>query len=106
MLAGMMARPRGGGSRHQNHRTKKSKARDFVAHEFRRHKLWNGGSKAFAVRDNCGGIVQRRFARHIFAMRDVDHLRRNNPGAREFKLGDHLAGAPGAQSPRCGAVRR
>ncbi len=64
-------------------------ARDFAAHEFRRHERRHRGAEAFAVGQRCFGALELDFAPEIFAGRDVDHLLGDDAGAGKFELGDH-----------------
>ena len=75
-------------------------ARDLAAHEFRRHELRNLGPETLAVGDARGRLLDRRFAREILAMGDIDHLFGDDPGAGEFVLGDELARAARRASVR------
>ena len=81
-------------------------ARDLAHHEFRRHEFRDFRAKTLAVGDGRGRVLDRRLAREILAMRDIDHLFGDDPGAGEFELGDELAGIAGAQRPGRGAERR
>jgi hypothetical protein len=76
MFAGMMARP----------------ARHLGAHEFGRDEFRDGGTERLAVRDRLGRTRDRRLAGEVLAMRDIDHLVRDDAGAGELVLRDELAG--------------
>ena len=86
-------------------RNDRAAARDFAPHEFRRDEFWDLGAEALAVGDGRGRVLDRRLAREVLAMGDIDHLFGHDPGAGEFELGDELAGIAGAQRPRRGAER-
>ena len=81
-------------------------ARDFAADEFGRHEFRDFRPEAFAVGDGRGCVLDRRLAREILAMRDIDHLFGDDPGAGELELGDELVGVAGAQRTCRGAERR
>ena len=87
-------------------RDDRAAARDFVAHEFGRHEGGDFGAEAFAVGERRFRPFERLFAREILAMGDIDHFGGDDPGAREFILGDQLAGPARAQDPRGGTMRR
>ena len=86
MLAGMMARPAG----------------DLGAHEFGRDELRDFGAEILAVGAAFGGARDGVGAAEVLAVRDVDHLLGDDPGAGEFELRDRLAGA--ARAARCEAA--
>ena len=81
-------------------------ARDFLAHEFRRHEFGDVRPEALAVSETLACAFERRLARQILAMGDIDHLFGDDAGAREFELGDELSRLAGAQRARRGAERR
>ena len=80
--------------------------RNLGAHEFRRHEFGDFGAEAIAVGEALRRPGERRLARKILAMRDVDHLLGDDPGFGEFVLRDHLALGRRAQRPGCRAQRR
>ena len=78
-------------------------AGDFAHHEFGCDELRDLRAEALAVGDGRGCVLDRRLAREVLAMGDIDHLFGDDPGAGEFVLGDELAGLAGAQRPPGGA---
>ena len=74
-----------------------------LAHdEFGRHEFRDRRPEALAVGDALAGVLDRRLARQVLAMRHIDHFFSDDSGAGEFELGDRLAGPSGSQ----GAFRR
>ena len=66
-------------------------ARDFGAHEFRRHECGHRRAEDFAVGERCFRAFELHLAAEIFARGDVDHLLGDDARAREFVLRDHVA---------------
>jgi len=81
-------------------------ARDLGAHEFRRDEFGNLGAEAVAVGEPRLGPLERRLAREILAMGDIDHLFGDDPGAGEFILRHQLTRRAPAQDSRRGTMRR
>ncbi len=81
-------------------------ARHLLADEFGRHEFGNGGPEALAVGEAARRVRNRRLARQILAVGDVNHLLGHDSGAGEFQLGDELPGTTRAQRPRRRAERR
>ena len=63
-------------------------ARNFIAHEFRRHEARNIGAKALALRHLRMRAFQHLFAAKVFARGNVDHFFGDDSGAGEFILRD------------------
>ena len=84
----------------------RSPSRYFLAHEFRRDEFGDGCAEAFAIGETISSRFHRLLARQVLAMGDIDHFFGDDPGAREFELGDELAGLACAQGARRGAERR
>ncbi len=64
---------------------------DLVAHEFGRDVLGDRGAEALAVSNRSLGAGERGRAAEVLAVRDVDHLFRDDAGAGELELRDGLA---------------
>jgi hypothetical protein len=65
-------------------------ARDFAAHEFRRHKRRHRSAEAFAIGEGRLGALELDITTEIFSDGNVDHLLGDDAGAGEFKLRDHV----------------
>ena len=81
-------------------------AGDFAAHELRRHEFGNRRAKALAVGDAGRGLVKGALAAEIFAVRDIAHFFRDDPGAGEFELRDRARALGAQQRTRGGGARR
>ena len=89
MLAGMIARP----------------SATSRPNEFRRDEVGDSAPK-ISPSAMVAAALDRRLARKILPMRDIDHLFGDDSGACEFVLGDELTGLAGAQRPGRRTVRR
>ena len=58
-------------------------ARHLLADEFGRHEFGNGGPEALAVGEAARRVRNRRLARQILAVGDVNHLLGHDSGAGE-----------------------
>ena len=67
--------------------------RDFAAHELRRHERRDGSAEALPVGEARFRLLVCPRAPDILAVRDVDHLLGDDPGAGELELG-HRTFAP------------
>ena len=69
-------------------------ARDLRANKLRRHEGGQARAEALAVGKPRFRFVDLPRAPDIFSMRDIVHLLGDDPGARQFELGDESAIPP------------